>query len=163
MKDKKSLFQISSELTILESNIEDAGGEITPETEKALEISEKELQEKSLNYVTYIHKLEADQELAKIYKLKAEHVIKQKQKLIDRLKANLSVAVETFGDIEVDIFTLKNRKSTSLVITEDAKIPILYHTYEQVISFDKAKLKKDLIAGKEIKGCKLVTKQNIQI
>lgn len=56
----KSIFDIDKELYALYNEIEEAGGEITPEMEKKLELNGKEMTNKVKSITNYINKLKAD-------------------------------------------------------------------------------------------------------
>jgi len=57
---KKSIFDIDRELYTLYYDIEEAGGEITPEIEEKLELNGQELTNKVKSITNYINKLKAD-------------------------------------------------------------------------------------------------------
>jgi hypothetical protein len=159
----KSLFVIQTDLKSLIEDIEEAGGEVTPEQIEQLTISRTELQTKSLNYVHYIKKLESDIELAKVYEEQVEQFKKRKQKLIDRLKETLLTAVENFGDIETEIFKVTTRKSESVEVVDIDKIPSEYLVPKTTYSLDKVKVKYYLKEGKEVPGAILKVNQNLAI
>lgn len=56
----KSIFDIEEELYTLYDEIEEAGGEITPEIEKKLEVNGQEITNKVRNITNFINKLKAD-------------------------------------------------------------------------------------------------------
>lgn len=159
----KSLFAIQTDLLSLIENIEEAGGEVTKEQESQLAISREELQTKSLNYVHYIKKLENDLELVKVYEEQVSQFKKRKQKLIERLKDSLLVAVENFGEIETEIFKVTTRKSESVEVIDDEQIPMNYYNSKMVRTLDKVKVKEALKKGEEVPGAILKVNQNLAI
>ncbi len=159
----KSLFVIQEDLRTLIETIEEAGGEVTEEQTKLLAISRTELQTKSLNYVHYIKKLENDIELAKVYEEQVKAFKNRKEKLIQKLKDTLLVAVEQFGDIETEIFKVTTRKSESVEVLQEQDIPMFYYTSKTVRTLEKMKLKDALKKGEEIPGVILKQNKNLSI
>lgn len=159
----KSLFVIQESLLGLVRDIEEAGGECSPEQEAQLAISREELQTKSLNYVHYIKKLESDIELAKVYEEQVAQFKKRKEKLIERLKESLLVAVENFGDIETEIFKVTTRKSESVEVVDNDQIPMHYYESKMVTTLSKTKVKEALKKGEEVPGAILKVNKNLAI
>lgn len=159
----KSLFAINDELLILINEIEEAGGEVTPEQEESLQIRREELKVKSLNYVHVIKKLESDLELVKVYKDQLDAFKKRKERMIERLKSSLLFAVENFGDIEADIFKITTRKSESVEILDAEKIQSDFLRTKVVTEIDKVKIKSAIKAGVEVAGAALVENKNLSI
>jgi hypothetical protein len=158
----KSLFQIEKELLLIEQQLEESGGELTPEIEQALEIGQQELQSKAFNYCKFIGSLEADISKAKSYKAQIDGYIKKKENLLNRLKNALKNAVLNFGSFEAEIFTLSTRKSESLEIIDENLVPDKYKTIKQTITIDKKLIKSDL-KNQNIAGVVLNKNINLQI
>ena len=158
-----SLWQISNDLLAIENELAETGGELTPELEQALEITQKELQSKCFNYVKFIEKLEADIYMAETYKAKAADFAAKKARTIKRLKAALKIAVINFGTIETDIYKISNRRSEAVEIVDETKIPDAYKTIKQDIVINKMAIKADLKAGHGVPGAELKENQNLQI
>jgi esterase/lipase len=148
----KSLFAISSELKEIFNQLEESGGELTPELEQALQITKQELADKTLNYVHYIKKLESDLELTKVYEEQIKAFKSRKEKTIERLKEALLNAVEQFGEIETDIFKITTRKSEAVEVLDEDRIPM--HYFNPKVSIKK---------GGEVPGALLKQKKNLSI
>ena len=161
--ENKSLYQIEQSLLNIQEQIELQGGELTEEQEVFLKITEKDLQQKSGNYLIAINIMEKEIELAKDYELKAQQEIKRREKKIQYLKDRLKDAVLMFGDIKVDMSTITLRKSESLEIINADDIPNQYKTVKQNIVIDKMSIKKDIKDGKTVKGAVLNENQNLSI
>jgi predicted nucleic acid-binding Zn-ribbon protein len=159
----KSLFQIQSELMSLFNAIEEAEGEITQEQSEQLTITRGELQQKGLNYVHYIKKLEQDLELAKVYEEQIKSWKNKKTKMIERLKDALLDAVKIHGTIETDIFKISTRKSESVEVNDEQIIPMYYFSSKLVKTLDKAKVKEDIKKGETIPGVELRENKNLSI
>jgi len=161
--ENKSLYQIEQSLLNIQEQIELQGGELTEEQEAFLKITEKDLQQKSGNYLIAINIMEKEIELAKDYELKAQQEIKRREKKIQYLKDRLKDAVLMFGDIKVDMSTITLRKSESLEIINADDIPNCYKTIKQTTTIDKMSIKKDIKDGKTVKGAVLNENQNLSI
>jgi hypothetical protein len=159
----KSLFVIQEDLKTLIETIEEAGGEVTEDQAQQLAIGRTELQTKSLNYVHYIKKLESDLELVKVYEDQLKAFKNRKEKLMERLKDSLLVAVEEFGDIETEIFKVTTRKSESVEVIQDLDIPMFYYTQKTTTVLDKVRVKEALKKGEEIPGVILRQNKNLSI
>jgi hypothetical protein len=159
----KSLFQITEDLAVVIGHIEEAGGVATPEQEEQLTISREELQSKGLNYVHFIKKLENDLELAKVYEEQIKQFKKRKETLIQKLKDHLLNAVTEFGDIETEIFKITTRKSESVEIVSEDKIPMYCYRSKTIKEIDKVKIKEELKKGQEVPGAILKENKNLAI
>jgi hypothetical protein len=93
----KPVFTIISEYDAIISEIEELGGEITPELAVKLAINEQELAQKIRAYYFVIKTKEAEINLAKDEQERLNNVRKTKENVIKRLKNVVDLAVETFG------------------------------------------------------------------
>lgn len=125
----KSIFDIDKELYALYDEIEEAGGEITPEIEEKLELNGQEMTNKVKSITNYINKLKADllaikSETDRLAKLK-----KSKDNTITGLTNLVLFAINNYGTEDkkgkkwIDWGTGKVgiRKSTSVEL-DDKKI-----------------------------------------
>ena len=93
----KSIFEIDKELYALYDEIEEAGGEITPEIEEKLELNGQEMTNKVKSITNYINKLKADilaikSETDRLAKLK-----KSKENIITGLTKLVLFAINNYG------------------------------------------------------------------
>lgn len=93
----KSIFEIDKELYALYDEIEEAGGEITPEIEEKLELNGQEMTNKVRSITNYINKLKADllaikSETDRLTKLK-----KSKENIIAGLTKLVLFAINKYG------------------------------------------------------------------
>ena len=93
----KSIFDIDKELYALYDEIEEAGGEITPEIEEKLELNGQEMTNKVKSITNYINKLKADilaikSETDRLAKLK-----KSKENTIKGLTNVILFAIKKYG------------------------------------------------------------------
>lgn len=159
----KSLYEITNDYHSLMNDIELNEGEITPELNEALDITEKELQSKSMAYLSVIKQSESfvsqiDDEIKRLQALK-----KRNTTLVDNLKSRLLNAVNLFGAFEVGFTKFGTRKSESIEVEDVNSLPSEYKTIKVVESADKKAIKEALKSGKEIKGCSISSNLHLKI
>jgi len=161
----QSIFKISNELQSIMNEIFDNGGEVTPEIESALMIKESELMAKSQNYGYVIKAMEYDVSIIDEEIKRLNQIKKVRNNAVERLKNVLTVTMEAFNVPEIETPTMKInfRKSSSLEITDEKKIPKRFITQKVTSSIDKMEIKKAIGNGEIIEGAEIVVKQNIQI
>lgn len=131
-----SLFAISNDLRKVIEDIEIQGGEITPEQEEDLIISEANLKEKLEHYRKAILILEYQEQLAYDEIKRLQSAKKTKDNIVNRLKTNVLNAVLEFGECgksgnkviecETSKFFTANTKS---VVLDERKISILIEMF----------------------------------
>ena len=94
----KSIFNIESELLAIFEELEDNGGELTPELEEKLELNGQEVTCKVKSYVSYIQKLQADQAAIKAEQDRLKKLADSKQKTIDNISNLVLYALDKFGN-----------------------------------------------------------------
>lgn len=133
-----NLYQIEQELLDLYNQIEENGGEITPELEERLVITQENFSSKLENYAKFVKSLEGninlmDSEIERINKLK-----QTKQNLINRLEKNMLNALRLFGNkdpqkdiwrYELPTFKLSTRQSQSVEIPDETLIDRSFKEY----------------------------------
>ena len=160
---KKNLYQITQEIQEIAYQLED--GELTPELENALVISQTELQEKAINYGYAIKSVE-DDVTAISDEIKRLHAIESsKQNAIDRMKEAISTAMRVNGIEKVTSPTLNLsfRKSESVEVDDVNLLDRKYQTTKTTYSPDKTKIKQAIKSGENIKGARLIENYNLQI
>lgn len=136
-----SLYNISRELISLFDEIEQAGGEITPEQELNLMITEEDLRQKLTQYAKAVNNWKTDVDACKCEEKRIKDLRKVKENRIERLKSIMLNAVENFGDIdkkgvchiELPTMTLSTRKSTAVEM-EYNRADILINIITQLVS-----------------------------
>lgn len=130
-----NIFEIEQNLQEIFDEIEENGGEVTPETLEVLEIHQDEFNQKVQSYVEVIKRLKSDVNLIKEEEARLKTLKQSKEKLQDKLSKIIIDAIERFGDTSksgakfVDYGTGKVsiRKSES-IITNDGYIEELNTT-----------------------------------
>jgi len=159
----RALYHITSELEAINEELISAGGEITPELESKLAITQEELSVKATNYGLVMLNNEADitaidTEIKRLQALKAPLESTNK-----KLKEAISNAMLMYGLEKVESPTLKLsfRKSEAVEVFDESKLNQKYFNYKPTV--DKTAIKADLKAGVEVDGARIVTNQNLQI
>ena len=156
-----NLYNIKSEYLAIAQEL--AEGELTPELEQALMITEANLQEKAINYGYVIKNFESevdiiDEEIKRLNALKKARV-----NAVEKLKTNISDAMQLFGILEVKAPTFKMnfRKSESVEIYEglDKEFIVEKVSYQP----DKIAIKNAIKEGRTVNGASIVTNYNLQI
>ncbi len=159
----KSLFNISVDYNQLMTEIEANEGVLTEEQSFELEITEKQLQSKSIAYLEVIKNKEAkntliDNEIKRLQAMK-----KVNNNITSRLKDNLLNAVKMFGEFEVGLQKFGTRKSSSIKVEDINSLPDEFKTKKLTESANKTELKSALKRGEIIKGVELVENLNLKI
>jgi Gp157 protein len=162
---KLSLYEIEkSQLELVEQLIEN-GGELTEEIEQALSLNKDNLQTKGTNYGLIIKQLTGecaiiDGEIARLSALK-----KSRNKTVEKLENNLSVAMQIFDieKIETPVLKISFRKSETTEIDDIDLIDKKYINIKTTESVDKTAIKEAIKAGEIVIGARIQVNKNIQI
>ena len=93
-----NIYQIKQELLAIFDELEENGGELTPELEEQLNISKEEFRDKIKSYSNVVKMLENDIANIKEEKTRLSDLQKSKEKSIERLKKIMVESIEMFGD-----------------------------------------------------------------
>jgi hypothetical protein len=159
----KTLFEIEKSHFELLNEVAELDGELTEEMEERLIINEKDLQGKSIAYLSVIRLNESfeNQIDAEIKRLQA--MKKRTSKTNEYLKSRLLDAVKLFGEFTSGLTTFGTRKSSSIEIEDEKQIPAKFVTVKMTNQYSKDEIKKAIKAGEKVKGAKLVEKLNLKI
>lgn len=157
-----SLYEITQDLLTIQGQLEDNDGELTPELEQALTITEAMSKEKLDNYCKLIYNLDAEALMYdnEIKRLQAKK--KAKEKISDRLAYALESYMKATGKekIELDFFKLSFRSSKAVhMLSEDIPTEYLRVTTEP----NKVLIKEALTKGQLLPFAELKTNQSLQI
>ena len=157
------MYQIQSEY----QQIADAltTGELTPELEQALAISEHELEVKSVNYSFVIKDINDEISIinAEIDRLK--DLKKVRENALERLKTNISNAMQLFqvDEIKTPLIKINFRKSEAVEVDNMALLDVKFLNEKVTITVDKMAIKEAIKNGEDVNGARLVINNNIQI
>ena len=160
---------ISNDLKSLYQKLEDGEGfdaetgELSEEVRQALTLTQNNLQVKAIDYGYLLKNL--DYELD-VYEKEIKRLTAQKKALSnlkDKLKVNLSNAMQEFGIVELKGRTIKlNFRDSEVVEVYD--IDALDDKFKTIkIEPDKVAIKQAIKSGEKVEGARLVEKQNLQI
>lgn len=108
-----NLFRISEELRSIYSQIEEMEGELTPELEEALNITQEDFINKISDYSELLKQLNADTYAIDVENKRLTTLKKSKENLIEKLKQKMADAISEFGSVSktgtryVDLGTTK--------------------------------------------------------
>lgn len=162
---KLKIFQIEQSYNQLAEELIDNGGELTPELETALAITEEQLQNKSVAYSFVIKQMDADIDTidAEIKRLQA--LKKQREKASEYLKERIKHAMELFSidEIKTPLVKINFRKSETVEVDDVNQLPAAFKVVKVTEQADKAAIKAALKDGVEVTGCRIETHRNLQI
>lgn len=159
----QTLYTITEDQRLLNAMLEENGGELTPEIEEAMQITEDNLVAKAEAYGATISEYDAQAEAcaAEIkrlmtYKKTCENVSK-------RMRERLSDAMHTFNTdkLTAGTFRFSFRKSTAVVVENEDMIPEEFFKVETTLK--KKELMDALKAGELIAGASLETRYSLQM
>jgi uncharacterized small protein (DUF1192 family) len=160
-----SIYQIEQSYNQLAEELIENGGELTPELEQSLAITEEQLQNKSVAYSFVIKEMDADIDIidAEIKRLQAAK--KQREKASEYLKDRIKHAMDLFSidEIKTPLVKINFRKSESVEVENVNALPYAYKTVKVVETADKVAIKEAIKNGADIIGCRLVANKNLQI
>ena len=93
-----NIFNIKNELLAIFDELEENEGELTPELEEKLNITQEEFRDKIKSYSNVVKMLENDIANIKEEKTRLSDLQKSKEKSIERLKKIMVESIEMFGD-----------------------------------------------------------------
>jgi len=160
-----SIFKIQAEYQQIVNELIDNGGNLTPELELALQITKDNFHSKSESYAFITRQFNAEINIINEEVKRLQQAKKTREKAIERLKANIEMAMITFevDKIETPLIKISFRKSESVEVDDINTLPALYKVVKVSESADKLKIKDAIKSGEKIEGCYLKTNRNLQI
>ena len=160
---KETLYNITENYNELLKKIELAEGEISEEINQELEINEKQLQSKSIAYLSVIKNKESltmqiDEEIKRLQALKKHHT-----SISNNLKNRLLNAVNLFGAFEVGFTKFSTRKSKAVIVEDVNSLPKDFKVIKVTEQADKKAIKQALENGEIIEGCTIQENKNLKI
>jgi hypothetical protein len=162
---KLTIYQIEQSYNQLAEELIENGGELTPELETALAITEEQLQNKSVAYSFVIKQMDADVDIIDAEIKRLQGLKKQREKASEYLKERIKHAMDTFqiDEIKTPLVKINFRKSESVEVDDVNQLPSLYKVVKVTEQADKAAIKAALKDGVEVTGCRIETHRNLQI
>lgn len=158
-----TLYDITVEQQLLLDQLEENGGELTPELEAALALTSEDFDVKAEGYIEAISKYRDIAANAAERIKKFQQAKKTAENIQKRLKERLMFAMQVFGDRsrEVGCHKLTVRRSTSVVIEDEHLLPTAYVniTYTP----DKAAILAALEGEQDVPGASLQVNESLNI
>ena len=160
-----SIYNIQSEYQQLVNQLIENGGELTPELELALQINKDNFHSKSENYAYITKQFDGEIDIIDNEIKRLQQAKKTREKAIERLKANIEMAMNTFevDKIETPLIKISFRKSESVEVEDVNNLPALYKVVKVSETADKLKIKDAIKSGILIEGCSIKTNRNLNI
>ena len=157
----KNLFNIDAELYEVYSEIENNGGEMTPELEAALEITEAERMTKGEGYVYVMKQLRSKADLLRAEAKRLTEIARQYESSADKLGDRLLQSVIAHGQIKTAFVTISTRKSKSVSITDESLLEADFWRIKA--EPNKTAIKEALESGQEVAGALIVENYSLNI
>ena len=166
MSSLPTLYTISGDLLAVLNQLEENGGELTPEMEQALAITEGQFTEKAVDYGLAILNLEAMAEAAKAEKERLAGLQKfyenaKKKGSLRRFRARCGQFDRTKVETPTLRLFLRHTQSTEVDNADD--IPARFKVTKVETVVDKTAVKKAIVAGEDVPGAHLNDNYNLQI
>lgn len=160
---KVSLYQIEQEYQQIADDLIESGGEASEEIEQMLAITQEQLQNKAVCYAMVVKDIEAENEVLANEIKRLQSLVKSRTNTIDKLKSNLSRAMQLFGveEIKTPLVKINFRKSEAVEV--DDIIDARFVKTTVTTAPDKLAIKEAIKSGVEVAGARIVVNQNIQI
>lgn len=162
-----SLYQIDNAvLTVLEDGLvfDEETGEILFDPDNLDEL-EVERNAKLEAVALFVKSLEAEAAAMREEERKLAERRGRNERKAERLRRYLSDSMLALGDTKLETarVALSFRKSESVVIEDQAALPVEFLKVKMTETADKAAIKKALKAGQQVAGAQLVENKNLQI
>lgn len=160
---KQSLYNITEDQRLINAMLEETGGELTPEIEEAMMITEENFISKAEAYGATISEYDAQAEACAQEIKRLQAFKKTCENVSKRMKERISDAMMTFDKDKVTAgtFRFSFRKSTAVVVENEELLPEEYFRTERTIC--RKELMDALKAGEVIAGAMIETRQTLQM
>ncbi len=140
-----NIFEIQDDLRLLYAEIEENGGELTPELEEKLLITEDNFKTKVEAYTNIIKESNAEMALIKDEQNRLKALYERKEKTVNKLKSILVQAVNNFGETKksgVKYFNYGTGeisiRKTQAIQTNDDIIDYIGDKFSRVIGYERS-------------------------
>ena len=160
-----TIFKIQAEYQQLVNELIENGAELTPELDLKLQITKDNFHSKSESYAFITRQFDAEMDIIDNEIKRLQQAKKTREKAIERLKANIEMAMNTFevDKIETPLIKISFRKSESVEVEDINNLPALYKVIKVSESADKLKIKDAIKSGILIEGCSIKNNRNLNI
>lgn len=139
-----NLYEIEQELLDIYNELEENGGELTPELEEKLLLTQDNFKTKLNGYVNVINEINSKIDACKTEEKRISTLRKSREKSINRLKEIVQRCVINFGDInksgnysiELDTCKLATRGSDTLEFDEQRIEDLIYCVHRYIMDYN---------------------------
>ena len=165
MNNLPSLYQISADMMALLNAIAENEGEITPEMEQSLTITEEQFTTKSEDYGHAIFQLRAMAAAAKAEKDRLGALEKFYKNAAERIQGALVNAMDVLDHPKVESPSMRLflRRTKATEIDDVTHIPSDLKTVKVEEVPDKAAIKAAILEGREVPGARVVDNVSLLI
>lgn len=166
MQNAPSLYSPLMQLGRIFAALEANEGELTPELEQELTITQQNLSTRAASILDLLEASTAYEQMAAEKERQAKAAKEGARKFQERLKGILTQAVSLYGPIQVDTRKVGLRKSEETIIDDDALIP---DELRRPITVplqglpDKAAIKKRIQSGHAVPGARIQTNHSLAL
>ena len=159
------LFNISAEMRNVLAFIEEGGGELTPELEQALTITEERFDTIAVDFGRLSLYLDAHAKAAKAEVERVQAIQKKAENGKKRLQEAIVAAMKACGKDKVETPTLRIflRHTTATEVDDLEALPAEFKVTKVEEVADKTAIKKAIQAGEAVPGAHLVENVSLQI
>ena len=160
-----NIYEISKEFFDVVEELENNGGEITPELEQQLSFVSETFEKKCIDYGWVIKYKSAEVDIIDNEIKRLQNLKKSRQKAVDTIKQRLESFMKVFDKrkVESPTLTLSLRKSSSVLIEDESLLPKKYIKKKVTYAPDKTEIGKVLKRGEQVKGALLMENENLQL
>jgi hypothetical protein len=160
---RQTLYNITEDQRLINAMLEENGGELTPEIEEAMQITEENFLDKAEAYGATITEYDAQAEACDAEIKRLLSYKRTCQNVSRRMKERLSEAMRAFHreNVTAGTFRFSFRNSTAVRIENEDIIPEEFFKTERTLC--KKELMDALKAGEYIAGAALETRKSIQM
>ena len=158
-----TLYNIAADMLRILDELEENGGELTPELEEALALTSENFDNKAVGYIEAARKYR-DLAANSAERIKEfQRIKKTAENTEKRLKERLLFAMQAFGDKsrEVGEYKISIRNSVSVFIEDEENLLPCY--LKTTTAPDKTAIADALKSGIEVAGARLETNQTLNI
>jgi hypothetical protein len=156
-----NLFEISQELFLIQTSIEDNGGEIPDFLLEQLEIAEENRDKKLQDYTFVVKSLKSQSELLREEAHRLLKKAQQYDKSVEVLKDRMLQNVIAFGPVKTALVKIATTRSKAVEISDDSLIPDMYCRFKREPS--KTDIKNAILDGQDIPGASIVENISLRI
>lgn len=158
---KKNLFNLDAELFSIQEEINENGGELTPELEERLEITTIGREQKIAGCLYIARELRNKANFVRAEAKRLQEIAKQYDNTADRLEENVLTSIINIGPVKTDFMSVTTRRTKAVHIVDDKEIPEEFCRvkYEP----NKTAIKEAIENGMEVPGAEIVENQSLLV